>query len=83
MTRYRNKYHGAVVRTEIKLGPEWEKISEKDPLVLVAESGKVLNAEGDLVHPANQEEIREEVRTSAARRARRRVDEPRSGTDSD
>ena len=82
MTRYRNKYTGATVTTEQKLGVEWSEVDADAPLVLVAESGKVLNAQGDLVHPANQEEIREEVKAGATRSAKRRRNEPREDSDS-
>lgn len=82
MTRYRNKYTGATVTTEQKLGVEWSEVDADAPLVLVAESGKVLNAQGDLVHPANQEEIREEVKAGATRNAKRRRNEPREDSDS-
>ena len=81
--RYRNKYHGATVRTANRLGPEWLEVDDDAPLVLVAESGKVLNAEGDQVHPANQEELREEVKRNATGAARRRVDKSRKGSDSE
>lgn len=81
MTRYRNKYTGATVKTELKLGVEWSEIKDGEPLVLVAESGKVLDSKGDTVHPSNQEQLREEVKTSA-RTAKRRRDESGKGSDS-
>lgn len=82
MTRYRNKYTGTTVQTERKLGVAWSEIKDDEPLVLVAESGKVLDSKGDQVHPANQEQLREEVKSSA-RTAKRRRDEPRKDADSE
>lgn len=81
MTRYRNKYTGATVKTEQTLGVEWSEINEDEPLVLVAESGKVLDSKGDTVHPSNQEELREGVKTRA-RTTKRRRDESGEGSDS-
>lgn len=77
--RYRNKYTGTTVRTERNLGVAWEEVDEDAPLVLVAESGKVLDSKGDTVHPANQEE----VRADATRDSKRRRSQPRKGADSE
>lgn len=82
MARYRNKYTGTTVNTEKKLGVEWTEIKDGEPLVLVAESGKVLDSKGDTVHPSNQEQLREEVKSSA-RSTKRRRDEPRKDADSE